>query len=207
MAKIGHVFLVDDDSDIRIHLGNMLRQLGYAASEYSHAAEFLNLAKPVSPAVLVLDMRMPLMSGIELQNSLLLRGWHLPIIFMSGESQSQEIIDAMKNGALDFLWKPFSYKQLIEVIDKGIQIDIIRTANKIRLDTVATLYKELSEREKDIFELIMLGHGNKAIALTTGLMSDTVKKYRANIMGKMQVDSFTELLSLCKDFTIPKTHS
>ena len=200
MSKIGHIFLVDDDSDIRIHLGNMLRQLGYAASEYSNAAEFLNSANPVSPAVLVLDMRMPLMSGLELQNSLLSRGWNLPIIFMSGESQNQEIIDAMKNRALDFLWKPFSYKQLIDVIDKGIQIDIVRTSKKNRIDKVSNLYQELSEREKTMFKLILSGHGNKSIALSTGLMSDTVKKHRAQIFAKMQVESLAELIEFCNDF-------
>jgi FixJ family two-component response regulator len=203
MVKNGHVFLVDDDSDIRIHLGNMLRQLGYAASEYSNATEFLNSVKPVSPAVLVLDMRMPFMSGVELQNSLHSRGWHLPIIFMSGESQNQEIIDAMKNGALDFLWKPFSYKQLIEVIDRGIHIDKVRATKKSHVDKVSNLFQELSEKEKTMFKLILSGHSNKAIALSTGLMSDTVKKHRAQIFAKMQVQSLAELIEFCNGFSIP----
>ncbi|NBX62349.1 MAG: response regulator [Betaproteobacteria bacterium] len=106
MALMGHVYLVDDDHEIRLHLGNMLRQLGYRVSIFHSAVEFLNTAIKTSPSTLVLDMRMPGMSGLELLNALAELNWEIPVIYMSGESHTQEIIDAMKGGAVDFFWMP-----------------------------------------------------------------------------------------------------
>ena len=146
---------------------------------------------------------MPQMSGLDMQKALLAQNWHMPIIFMSGESQSQEIIDAMKLGAIDFLWKPFTYSELVKVIEKGMEIDAQRNADQQRLMHVSTLYLGLSPREKFMLELILLGNGNKEIAIATGVMADTVKKYRAQILEKMEVHSLAELLALCKDYIPP----
>ena len=203
MITNGHVFIVDDDHDIRIHLGDLLRHLGYGVSDFSGAATFLEQAKRCSPAVLILDMRMPQMSGLDIQKALLAQKWLIPIIFMSGESQSQEIIDAMKSGAIDFLWKPFAYTELVKVIEKGMKLDIQRNADQQRLMHVNTLYLSLSPREKFMLDLILLGNGNKEIAIATGVMADTVKKYRAQILAKMEVHSLAELLALFKDYIPP----
>jgi len=196
----GHVYLVDDDLEIRIHLGDLLRQSGYSVADYGSATDFLTLAHRISPAVLVLDMRMPVMTGLDLQKALTAQAWNLPIIFMSGESHSQEIIDAMKTGAIDFLWKPFSHSQLLHAVEKGLASDLNSRQKETRLSKVESLYQTLSSREKLIFSLMLLGHGNKRIAAITDLMADTVKKYRAQVMVKMEVDSLAELLSFCKDF-------
>jgi FixJ family two-component response regulator len=204
MLTNGHVFIVDDDQDIRIHLGDLLRRLGYGVSEFSGAATFLDQAKPCHPAVLILDMRMPQMSGLDVQKVLLAQNWPIPIIFMSGESQSQEIIDAMKLGAIDFLWKPFTSFELVKVIEKGMEIDSQRNADEQRFMRVSTLYLGLTPRERDFLELILLGNGNKEIAIATGVMADTVKKYRAQILLKMEVHSLAELLALCKDYIPPR---
>lgn len=201
----GHVFLVDDDYDIRFHLGDVLRQLGYGVTDHASAAAFLQQAKPVSPAVLVLDMRMPQMTGLELQKALNAQDWHLPIIYMSGDSQNQEIINAMKLGAIDFLWKPFTQLQMVQAIDKGLALDAQRHADQQRLLRVASLYAGLSPREQSMFALMLLGHGNKDIAASTGVMADTVKKHRAQVLTKMQVESLADLLALCKDFVPPTT--
>ena len=197
----GHVFLVDDDSEIRSHLGDLLKQLGYGVSDFASGSLFLQQAQRCSPAVLVLDMRMPQMTGLDLQKSLHERDWRLPIIFMSGESKNQEIIDAMKLGAIDFLWKPFDYTQLVQVIDGALRLDVQRTNDQKRLVRVAALHQSLSPKEKDIINLILLGHGNKDIASAKSLMADTVKKHRAQIFEKMHVQSLAELVALCKDFT------
>jgi FixJ family two-component response regulator len=196
----GHVYLVDDDLEIRIHLGDLLRQSGYSVADYGSATDFLTLANRISPAVLVLDMRMPVMTGLDLQKALTAQAWNLPIIFMSGESHSQEIIDAMKTGAIDFLWKPFSHSQLLHAVEKGLASDLNLRQIERRLSKVESLYQTLSSREKLIFSLMLLGHGNKRIAAITDLMADTVKKYRAQVMVKMEVDSLADLLSFCKDF-------
>jgi FixJ family two-component response regulator len=153
-----------------------------------------------SPAVLVLDMRMPKMTGLDLKKALIEKDWPLPIIYMSGDSQSQEIIDAMKLGAVDFLWKPITHTQLIQVVNKGLKLDAQLHEDQLRLKRVAALQQSLSAKEQEILSLMLLGHGNKAIGIEKNVMPDTVKKHRAHIMAKMEVSSLAELLSLCKDF-------
>jgi len=199
MTIKGHVFLVDDDQDIRSSLADVLIHLGYGVSDFDSATSFLQQAVRCSPAVLVLDMRMPKMTGLDLQKALIEQDWSLPIIYMSGDSQSQEIIDAMKFGAIDFLWKPIAHTQLIQVVDKGLKLDAQLYTNQLRLKRVAALRQSLSAREQEILSLMLLGHGNKAIGLEKNVMADTVKKHRAQIMAKMEVNSLAELLSLCKD--------
>ena len=200
MTNKGHVYLVDDDHDIRFHLSDLLRQLGYGVSDFAQATDFLMQAQRVSPAVLVLDMRMPHMNGLDVQQSLIASGWGLPIIYMSGESQSQEIIDAMKAGAIDFLWKPVAHTDLRQAIDRGLDLDRQRETQALRLRHVQSMYDTLSKREKGMFDLMLQGHSNKHTAAVHGLMADTVKKHRAQILYKMQSDSLATLLSMCKDF-------
>ena len=199
MTIKGHVFLVDDDQDVRSSLADVLIHLGYGVSDFESATSFLQQAVRCSPAVLVLDMRMPKMTGLDLQKELIEQDWSLPIIYMSGDSQSQEIIDAMKFGAIDFLWKPIAHTQLIQVVDKGLKLDDQRQTNQLRLKRAAALQQSLSAREQEILSLMLLGHGNKAIGLEKNVMADTVKKHRAQIMAKMEVNSLAELLSLCND--------
>jgi FixJ family two-component response regulator len=203
MKAKGHVFIVDDDVEIRLHLGNLLRHVGYSVSDFGSAKEFLATDENLEASVLVLDMRMPIMSGLDLQKSLRARGSDVPIIYISGESRSQEIIDAMKGGAIDFLWKPFSHTQLVEAIEKGLNHDQQHHKNRKHSKRVKALYESLSRREKSIFALMLLGHGNKDIAAKLSVMPDTVKKYRAQVFEKMQVDNLAALLDLCKGFELP----
>ena len=203
MKAKGHVFIVDDDAEIRLHLGNLLRHLGYSVSDFGSAKEFLASYSNPGASVLVLDMRMPIMSGLDLQKSLRAKGSDIPIIYISGESRSQEIIDAMKDGAIDFLWKPFSHTQLVEAIEKGLNLDQQHHKNRKNSKRLEALYETLSRREKSIFALMLLGHGNKDIAAKLSVMPDTVKKYRAQVFEKMQVDNLPALLDLCKGFELP----
>lgn len=203
MKAKGHVLIVDDDAEIRLHLGNLLRHLGYSVSDFGSAKEFLATNENFEGSVLVLDMRMPIMSGLDLQKSLRAKGSDVPIIYISGESRSQEIIDAMKGGAIDFLWKPFSHTQLVQAIEKGLNLDQQHHKNRKNSKRVQALYETLSRREKSIFALVLLGHGNKDIASKLSVMPDTVKKYRAQVFEKMQVDNLAALLDLCKGFELP----
>jgi len=202
MKAKGHVFIVDDDAEIRLHLGNLLRHVGYSVSDFGSAKEFLATDENLGASVLVLDMRMPIMSGLDLQKSLRAQGSDVPIIYISGESRSQEIIDAMKGGAIDFLWKPFTHTQLVEVIEKGLNLGEQHDKKRKLAKRVKTLYVALSRREKSIFALMLLGYGNKDIAAKVGLMPDTVKKYRAQVLEKMQVENLAALLDLCKGFEL-----
>ena len=203
MKAKGHVLIVDDDAEIRLHLGNLLRHVGYSVSDFGSAKEFLATNENFEGSVLVLDMRMPIMSGLDLQKSLRAKGSDVPIIYISGESRSQEIIDAMKGGAIDFLWKPFSHTQLVQAIEKGLNLDQQHHKNRKNSKRVQALYETLSRREKSIFALVLLGHGNKDIAAKLSVMPDTVKKYRAQVFEKMQVDNLAALLDLCKGFELP----
>lgn len=203
MKAKGHVLIVDDDAEIRLHLGNLLGHVGYSVSDFGSAKEFLATNENFEGSVLVLDMRMPIMSGLDLQKSLRAKGSDVPIIYISGESRNQEIIDAMKGGAIDFLWKPFSHTQLVQAIEKGLNLDQQHHKNRKNSKRVQALFETLSRREKSIFALMLLGHGNKDIASKLSVMPDTVKKYRAQVFEKMQVDNLAALLDLCKGFELP----
>lgn len=203
MTAKGLVFLVEDDDDLRLNLGDMLRHLGYEVNDFDNAILFLQKARRYSPSVLVTDMRMPQMSGLDLHKALLDKDLSLPIIYMSGESQSQEIIDAMKFGAIEFLCKPFPQSELIQAIDNGLRQDSERHEDQKRLLLVDSLHKSLNPSEQSILSLILMGHGNKYIASVKGLMADTIKKYRGQILSKMQVNSLAELLTLCKGYIPP----
>ena len=192
-----HVYLVDDNHELRFHLRGLLPQKGYSVHDYEGVQEFiLALERIEHPCVLVADMRMPRQSGLDLQRFLKQKTIAIPMIFMSGESQHQEIIDAMKNGAIEFLWKPFQSEHLIAAIERGLALDIQNSQIQTRQSHLKSLQAELSPRENEIFLLILQGLGNKEISERRGIFSDTVKKHRAQVFAKMQVTSLHGLLQL-----------
>jgi FixJ family two-component response regulator len=192
-----HVYLVDDNADIRFHLKGLLINKGYNVHEFDGAQAFLDgYVQLERPCVLVLDMRMPKLSGLDLQNHLKHQNIFIPIIFISGESQQQEIINAMKGGAIEFLWKPFKSDDLLEAIQRGINLD---TANSNLIQRKSKLYalqSTLTPQENKIFLLMLKGLGNKDLGKELGIFSDTVKKHRAQVLDKMQVPKLPELLTL-----------
>ena len=201
--RTGLVYLVDDNPDIRHHLADLLRKMGYAVELYADALEFLRQSAETSPAVLVLDVRMPGMTGVELQARLNDLGRHTPIIFISGESQSQEIIQAMKAGAIEFLWKPFQIQALTEAIERGLSLDGQQRAMRLRHEDVRRKVAALSAREREVFLLMLQGQGNKGIGEILDIQPDTIKKHRANILQKMQVSDLAELMTLCQGLDLP----
>jgi FixJ family two-component response regulator len=192
-----HVYLVDDNADIRFHLKGLLINKGYNVHEFDGAQAFLDgYVQLERPCVLVLDMRMPKLSGLDLQNHLKHQNIFIPIIFISGESQQQEIINAMKGGAIEFLWKPFKSDDLLEAIQRGINLD---TANSNLIQRKSKLYalqSTLTPQENKNFLLMLKGLGNKDLGKELGIFSDTVKKHRAQVLDKMQVPKLPELLTL-----------
>lgn len=203
----GHVYVVDDNPDIRFYLGNLLRQMNYSVEEYPSATAFLRQSLDISPAVLVLDVRMPGMSGIELQQQLQAMGRLTPIIFISGESHSVEIIQAMKGSPIEFLWKPFPIQALIDAIDRGLTVDQQKRDEFVRLDAVRRKYAELSTREREVFVLMLEGHGNKGISEKLDVLPDTIKKHRANVLQKMQVQQLAELMVMCRGIDLSRLDS
>ena len=198
-STLGHVFVVDDNPDIRYYLTDLLQKMGYSVEGYDCAQAFLSMSMDIFPAVLVLDVRMPGISGIDLQSQLKSQGFHIPIVFMSGECQSNDIIQAMKGQPIEFLWKPFRIQDLINAIDKGLSLDAENRRKFMKKNEIRRKWKTLSARECDVFALILQGHTNKGISQSLDMLPDTAKKHRANILEKMQVTNLAELIELCKD--------
>lgn len=194
----GHVYVVDDNPDIRFYLTDLLRQMGYSIEGYDSAQAFLQQSIDIFPAVLVLDVRMPGMSGVDLQEKMKSLGRHTPIIFISGESESEEIIRAMKGLPIEFLWKPFQIQDLIDAIDRGLAADGANRQDFIQKNEIRRKWLALSARERDVFVLMLAGHTNKGISERLDILPDTAKKHRANILQKMQVPHLADLMALCK---------
>jgi FixJ family two-component response regulator len=194
---LANVYLVDDNAEIRFHLKALLVNKGYKVHEFEGAQAFLDGNVQLERhCVLVLDMRMPKLSGLDLQNHLKLQIILIPIIFISGESQHQEIINAMKGGAIEFLWKPFKSDDLLAAIQRGMNLDTANTNLIERKSKLYALQSTLTRQENKIFLMKLKGLGNKDIGKELGISSDTVKKHRAQVLEKMQVNSLHELLLL-----------
>jgi FixJ family two-component response regulator len=196
--RLGHIFLVDDNHDMRFYLSDMLIMLGYTVDTFDNANAFLDNAMDISPAVLLLDMRMPGINGLELQLRMESLGRKTPIIFISGESDKDEIIEAFRMGAVDFLLKPFNREKLCQVVDKALEMDRQRNHEFVKTDVLRRSFETLSAREQEIFMLIVQGLTNKGIAEVTGIQPGTAKKHRATIYQKFQINTSAELISQCQ---------
>jgi FixJ family two-component response regulator len=195
--RLGHIFLVDDNHDMRFYLSDLLTMVGYTVDAYEDPRSFLSQSLDISPAVLLLDLRMPGITGLDLQARMHNLGRKTPIIFISGESNQDEIITAFRGGAIDFLLKPFTREKLCETLDRALEIDRDRNLQFINLDNLKRSFVTLSKREQEIFMLIVQGLTNKAISEVTGIQPGTAKKHRATIYQKFDVNTGADLISLC----------
>lgn len=202
--RLGHIFLVDDNHDMRFYLSDMMVLLGYTVDTFENATAFLEKSMDISPAVVLLDMRMPGLNGLELQARLEALGRKTPIVFISGESDKDEIIEAFRLGAVDFLLKPFNREKLCQVVDKVLDMDRQRNQEFINTDALRRSFITLSAREQEIFMLIVQGLTNKGIAEITGIQPGTAKKHRATIYQKFEVNTSAELISQCKGVDMSK---
>lgn len=202
VLSAGHIYLVDDDASIRSALVGTLERQGFSVTPYPSAAEFLKHATPVSPAVIVLDMRMPGQSGVELQAELTHHGWTTPVIFISGESLPAQIVQAMKQGAGDFLLKPFSMQDLLTAVDRGLEQDRATHTVLIKARAIEKLYITLTRREREVFNAIIAGKTNKQVADADGSAAATIKLHRARVLSKMQVNSVADLIALTSQVDI-----
>ena len=192
----GHIYLVDDDASIRAALTSTLERQGYSVNAYEDTPTFLKHSTPVSPAVVLLDMLMPGQNGLEAQASLTQSGWTTPVIFISGESLPDQIVQAMKQGASDFLLKPFSMQELLLTIERCLEKDRILHGALTKTLALQKLYSRLTPRERAVFEQVIQGKSNKQIAQEHGSAAATVKLHRARVLAKMQVDSLAALLTM-----------
>ena len=190
----GHIYLIDDDESMRTSLTRMLREVGYMVEDHSSALTFLEKSIPVSPAVILLDMQMPDMTGLDLQEKLLQLGRKTPIVFVSGQSHPHQIVKGLKKGALDFLFKPFNLEDLLKAVSEAIDFD--RSQLKRVAQNVETKkdYANLTPREKEVCFWLVQGLLNKYIALKLGTTDATIKVHKSRVMEKMHADSLQTLV-------------
>ena len=184
-----HVFLIDDDEFIRANLSTTLRDADYEVHTFSNPIEFLQADLTLSPAVILTDMVMPYMTGIELQAELNKRSSFIPFVLMSGESSVSQSVTAMKQGAIEFLVKPFEKSHLLEAIVRGHQIH----ARKIHVNN---LLAKLTPREREVFDMLIEGHGNSALVENLGISLPTAKQHKSEVMRKLDVKSLADLIRL-----------
>ena len=191
-----HVFLIEDHDELREDLKQILQFVGYVVHAFPDPIQFLEYDKHLAPAVVVSDMRMPHMTGVELQERLKELGRTIPMVIISGESTDHQIIAALKNGAIDFLLKPFVRESLLAAVAKGIEIDSAVMKNVIRVSELNEKLKILSPREHQVFEQLAKGFSNKELMERLNISLPTVKQYKSEVMYKLRLRSLAELIAL-----------
>ena len=187
------VLVVDDDPTLRESVGRLLRSLGLEAQLFASIADFLNFDPPDGPACLVLDVRLPGKSGLDLQRELAAANRELPIIFITGHGDIPMTVQAMKGGAIEFLTKPFRDQELLDAIQLGLSRDRDRRENEKALATLRERFASLSPREREIMIQVARGRLSKQIAGDIGIAEATVKVHRSRAMRKMKARSLPEL--------------
>jgi FixJ family two-component response regulator len=188
------VYIVDDDDAIRDALRLLMKSAGLRVQPCASAEEFLSCYKPELAGCLVLDVRMPGMSGLELQHLLLERHIRVPVIIMTGHGDISMAVQAMKDGAVDFIEKPFKNDVLLERVQTSIQNDIATRKEQQHHVEAATRIASLTRREREVMELLIQGKRNKTIASELGISNRTVEAHRAKIMEKMQAHSLSDIM-------------
>jgi FixJ family two-component response regulator len=187
------VLVVDDDPDLRASVGRLLRSLGIDTQLFASISDFLKSDPPDSPACLVLDVRLPGQSGLDLQRELAAANRELPIIFITGHGDIPMTVQAMKGGAIEFLTKPFRDQDLLDAINLGLSRDRASRDNKKALADLTERFASLSPRERDIMLQVVRGRLSKQIAGDMGITESTVKVHRSRAMRKMKARSLPEL--------------
>lgn len=197
------VFVVDDDEAVCRSLSVLIEDIGLEVRTFTSAREFLAEYDPKQPGCPVLDVRMSGMSGLELQSRLKELGFEIPIIIITGHADVPMAVEAMKAGALDFIEKPFRDQILLDNIQKAIEVDARVRRNRKESQDVQSRIQNLTRRERQIMDLLVLGKTNKTIAYELGISQKTVDFHRANILDKAGVDSVVELLRLTQKAKLP----
>ena len=191
---IGTVYLIDDDDSMCSSLARMLCDVGYLVYDYPSASLFLSSNKFVSPAVILLDMQMPDLSGLELMDRLKKIGFTTPIVFLSGQSHPQEIVKGLKKGALDFLFKPFNLEELLNAIRDALDYDQKQFKSILKVSEIKKNFSTLTPREKEVCAVLVEGLMNKEIAEQLGTTDATIKVHKARVMEKMRASSLQDLV-------------
>jgi len=190
------ILVIDDDESFRRSTERLIRLAGFKVEAFESAADFLCRKRPEAPACAVLDVRMPGMSGLELQKQLARGGVELPLIFITGHGDIPMSVRAMKAGAVEFLTKPFHEQVLLDAIQEAIKRDRAARAEQSRLAELRGRYNSLTPRECEVMRHVVLGLLNKQTAAKLGTKEKTIKFHRGNIMRKMQAQSLADLVRM-----------
>lgn len=191
-----HVFVVDDDADVRDSLKWLLESVGFKTVIYDSAQDFLETCSADTQGCILMDVRMPGMSGLSAQKKLCARNISLPLIMISGHADVDMAVTAMTQGALTFLQKPFSDQALIDHVQQALLLNLNNWRQAAQMQDIRVHYQSLTKRERQVFEGVVVGHANQEIADWLAINRKTVEGHRANMMAKMQANSLSELIRM-----------
>ncbi len=190
------VFIVDDDASVREACVDLINSIGMKAKAFNSAQEFLRYKRPDVPSCLVLDVRLPGLSGLDLQRELTQSGEPIPIVFITGHGDIPMSVRAIKQGAVEFLTKPFRDQDLLDAIQQAVRADQAAREQRTRAAELRRRYESLTPREREVMRLVVSGSLNKQIASELGTSEITIKTHRGQVMHKMKAESVVELLRM-----------
>ncbi len=190
------VYVVDDHPDVGTALTLILQSIGIECRVFENASEFLDAYEPTWSGCILLDVRMPEISGLEMQELLNERGNEMPVIIITGHADVPMAIRAMKQGAFDFLEKPFNNQHILECIQKALRQNAENQKQQQETARILSHFQRLTPREREVLDKIVLGNVNKSIAASLGISVKTVEKHRAGVMTKMEAQSLPELIQM-----------
>jgi FixJ family two-component response regulator len=199
------VYVVDDDPSVRKALERLLRSAGHDARTFASASEFLDFSGPDVPGCLILDIKMPGLTGLELQDRLAEKGMSFPVIFITGHGTVPASVRAFKAGAIDFLQKPFSDGELLDAVCRGIEKHRRLRQAQQEMKTLRARLDTLTPREREVFGLVASGLLNKQVAFELGITEKTIKVHRARVMEKMDAQSLADLVRFAEKLNIPNS--
>ncbi len=197
------VFVVDDDPDVRQVLRRLITSVGLRVELYESANAFLEVCKPGTPGCILLDIRMPGMSGLEMQKELAAREIKLPVIFLTGHGDVQVAVHAMKAGALDFIEKPFNNQFLLDRVQQALTESVDADRDHAKHAEITHRMERLTPREHQVMELVAAGETNKGVARVLEISEKTVEIHRANVMDKMHAKTLADLVKMLLEVNRP----